>query len=114
MNFGEVQLVFTRPPPSLVPRPHPLTRGRRARVASFPGLPRLRFDRLQYAKTELAQFLHTASDQKPEPGMAWERGYARAGHETSRRADVSRAQLLSKLESYWSTLYTQSIRSYVN
>ena len=36
------------------------------------------FDRLQYAKTEpealLAQFLHTASDQKPEPGKAWERG----------------------------------------
>ena len=31
-------------------------------LASFPGLPRLRF-------------LHTASDQKPEPGKAWERGY---------------------------------------
>ena len=25
----------------------------------------------------LAQFLHTASDQKPEPGKAWERGYVR-------------------------------------
>ena len=23
----------------------------------------------------LAQFLDTASDQKPEPGKAWERGY---------------------------------------
>ena len=45
------------------------------------------FDRLQYVKTEpegsffcilqaiknqKAQFLHTASDQKPEPGKAWE------------------------------------------
>ena len=67
---------------SLVPRPSP------APV----------FDRLQYAKTEpaqflhaelaqflhaelaqflhteLAQFLHTASDQKPKPGKTWERG----------------------------------------
>ena len=36
-------------------------RGGRVRLASFPGLPRL-------------QFL-TASDQKLEPGKAWERGW---------------------------------------
>jgi len=37
------------------------------------------FDRLQYAKTEprdlLTPFLHTASNQKLEPGKAWERAY---------------------------------------
>ena len=50
-NFGGS--ILDRITSSLVPRPSP------APV----------FDRLQYAKTEPeAPFLHTASDQKPEPG----------------------------------------------
>ena len=44
--------------PSLVPRPSP------APV----------FDRLQYAKTDVQWLSFTASNQKPEPGKAWERG----------------------------------------
>ena len=43
-------------------------------LASFPCLPRLRF-LIACSMQKLSQFLHTGSDQKPEPGKAWERGY---------------------------------------
>ena len=39
-------------------------------LASFPGLPRLRFLITCSMRKLLAQFLHTASDQKPEPEKA--------------------------------------------
>ena len=67
---------------SLVPRPSP------APV----------FDRLQKTEPEvfaycilLAQFLHTASDQKPEPGKAWERGYVPSHYRRLELAAVSKA-----------------------
>ena len=46
-------------------------------LASFPGLPWLQF-LITYGMQKsmlLPPFLHTASDQKLEPGKAWERGY---------------------------------------
>ena len=47
-------------------------------LASFPGLPQLQFLIACSMQKLLAPFLLTASDQKLEPGKAWERGYCRA------------------------------------
>ena len=48
-------------------------------LASFPGLPRLQFliacsMQKRRVPNPNPPFLHTASDQKLEPGKAWERG----------------------------------------
>ena len=62
---------------SLVPRPSPalvFDHFQHAKKWAF----WLSFCTLQAIKNQsrLVHFLHTASDQKPEPGKAWERGYS--------------------------------------
>ena len=70
---------------------------------------KLWLDELRSEGLEFCYKVDTESDSQHDTGMAKLSG-SRAG--SIRQGCIP--QLLSKLESYWSTLYTQSIRSYVN
>ena len=48
----------------------------------------------------LAQFLHTASDQKPEPGKAWERGYKEPRCDTCLLCEILFSFSQSKTDGY--------------